>query len=172
MVTSGVPQGILGLILLKVFMNGLDAGLEGILIKFADDTKLGGAVDTLEGKEALQRDLNKLETWAITNHVKFNKGKYQILHLGHGNAVCTDSLRNKRLESSPVERDLGVLADGKLNMSQQCALAAKRANRVLGCIKPCIAAGQGRGLSRSALHWCGFTLGTGCSFGCHCTLRI
>ncbi|KAJ7428106.1 hypothetical protein WISP_01889 [Willisornis vidua] len=62
---------ILGPALLNIFINDLDTGRKGILSKFVDDTKLGGAVDSLEDREALQR----LEGWAITSHMKFNKGK-------------------------------------------------------------------------------------------------
>jgi len=53
--------------------------------------------------------------------------------------ICTYNLGDKRLESSPTERDLGVCVGGKLNVSQHCAPTAKRANRVLGCIKHSIA---------------------------------
>ena len=107
--------------------------------KFANNTKLGGAFDSVEDREALQRDLDRLECWAITNLMKFNKHKCWILHLGWCNPGCTNRLVVKRLERSPAERDLGVLVDGKFNMSQQCALAAKRTNRMLGCIKHSIA---------------------------------
>ncbi|KAJ7423223.1 rna-directed dna polymerase from mobile element jockey-like [Pitangus sulphuratus] len=115
------------------------ARLEGILSKFASYTKLGGAADYLGGREALQRDLDRLEGWVITNHMKFNKDLCQILHLGWSNPECTYRLGSKKLESSTVERDQGILANHKLNMSQQCALAARRANCVLGCIRHSIA---------------------------------
>ncbi|KAJ7401309.1 RNA-directed DNA polymerase from mobile element jockey-like protein [Pitangus sulphuratus] len=45
-------------VLSNFFINDLDAGLEGIPSKFADDTRLGGAVDSLKCREALQRDLS------------------------------------------------------------------------------------------------------------------
>lgn len=66
----------------------------------------------------MQKDLGKLGSWAVSNHTKFSNSKYQILHLGRPNPDYIGRLRDLKLASNSVERNLGVLVDSKLNMSQ------------------------------------------------------
>ncbi|GAB0175771.1 hypothetical protein GRJ2_000042300 [Grus japonensis] len=74
--------------------------------------------------------------------MKLSKGKCRVLHLLHlrrNNPKHQYRLRVDLLGSSSAEKDLGVLLDDKLSMSQQCALAAKKANGILGCTKKSVA---------------------------------
>ncbi|KAK4832897.1 LOW QUALITY PROTEIN: hypothetical protein QYF61_026447 [Mycteria americana] len=125
--------------LLMIWMMGLMG-----MSKIADDTELEGEADTPEGHAAIQRDLNRLEKWAGRNLMKFNK-KCKALHLGRNDPRHQHRLGANQLESSLAEKDLGVL-DTRLNMSQYCALAAKKANGILGCIRGSVASRSREGI--------------------------
>jgi len=96
-------------------------------------------VDTMKGCAAIQEDLDRLDNWTERTLMKFSKGKCRVLHLRRNNSMHRYKPEADLLERSSGEGDLGVLGDKKLTMSQQCALAAKKANGTLGCIKRSVA---------------------------------
>ena len=70
--------------------------------------------------------------------MKFKKGKRKVPHLGRNNLThqCTQT---SSLKSSFAEKDVGILVDSKLTVSQQCTLTAKAANGIAGCNRSSVA---------------------------------
>ncbi|KAJ7395328.1 rna-directed dna polymerase from mobile element jockey-like [Pitangus sulphuratus] len=98
---------ILGLALFKIFVGDMNSGIERILSKIADNTKLHDVVKVLKGSDTTQMDLEKPEEW---DHVKLRKFKanfnFKILRLSRGNPKHKQRQGREWIESNPGGKDL------------------------------------------------------------------
>eukprot|EP00061_Rhincodon_typus_P000873 g13050.t1 len=70
-----------------IYINDLDVNIEGMVSKFADDTKIGVVVDSDEGYLRVQQDLDQMGQWAKEWQVQFNLDKYEVLHFGQSGLI-------------------------------------------------------------------------------------
>ena len=135
-VLSGVPQGsVLGPILFLGYINDLEEGVIGKILKFADDTKLFTKTKEIGDKKFLQDDIDKLVKWSEKWQMLFNFGKCKCLHIGPGNTSMTYEMGGTILSTTVKEKDLGVTMNANMKVSEQCRIAASKGNQVLGMIR-------------------------------------
>ncbi|KAK4819849.1 hypothetical protein QYF61_012994 [Mycteria americana] len=130
-----IVDDIAGPVLFNIFINYRDSGIECTLTRFAENNRLRSAVDLLEGRDAIQRNHDRLEERACANPLKSNKAKCKVLHLGQGSTQYQYRLGDEWI----AEKVLGILVDKKLYVSQQCALMAQKASCILAYIKRSVA---------------------------------
>ena len=139
-VSSGVPQGsVLGPTLFIYFINDLPDMTKCKTKIFADDTKAYTEVtEDSESRQFLQCCIDSLVTWADTWLMKFNSSKCKVMHLGKHNPnhvyYIRDGYNYSQLDTTSVEKDLGVYVDNKLNFDTHVTTIVKKCNKLSGMI--------------------------------------
>ena len=133
--TFGQSQSVLRPILFLVYINDLEEGVTGKILKFADDTKLFTKTKEIGDNQNLQDDIDKLVKWSEKWQMLFNFGKCKYLHIGPGNTSMTYEMGGTILSTTVKEKDLGVTMNANMKVSEQCRIAASKGNQVLGMIR-------------------------------------
>jgi hypothetical protein len=136
-VFSGVPQGsVLGPLLFLIYINDIDNAVTLIKFfsKFADDTKVGHPVQSVEDRDLLQSQLDSLYKWSQDWGMEFNVDKCKVLHYGKKNHEYSYTMNGTEMEKVDTEKDVGVLVNKTGKPSEQCTKASRTANGILSQI--------------------------------------
>ena len=140
-VTSGIPQGsVLGPALFVIFINDLPEAIQSLVEMFADDTKIFAQILDEDSSKTIQNDIHSLTDWATTWQLRFNASKCKTLHLGNKNPQHTYKMKNQQgeeldLETTELEKDLGINIDPSLKFTKHTEGQVNKANRIMGLIR-------------------------------------
>ena len=139
-VLSGVPQGsVLGPIIFLILLGDIDDDVTNSFIsRFADDTRIGRAVNNAADSQMLQSDLDSVYRWATVKNMAFNEEKFETIHYGN-NISSADIVSYKTCTGTDIERkntvkDLGVQTDDDCRFRTQIATVVSKVKRVTGWI--------------------------------------
>ena len=107
----------------------MDRGIINWLLKFADNTKLFGKVQTQLDYDGLQKDLQRLLDRSREWQMEFNIDKCKIMHIGSSNRNLRYYMENQELQVVKEENDLGLLITNDLKAANQCSQACNKANK-------------------------------------------
>ena len=144
-VLSGVPQGsILGPLLFVLFINDMFSCVspETNIALYADDTKIWREINYSSDNFALQRDIDNLYNWSITNKMKFHPSKCKTLSVTNKQNILHNlpftiflyKLNTTYIDYVPSQMDLGVSINTRLNWSEHCDKVVNKANAQLGLL--------------------------------------
>eukprot|EP00061_Rhincodon_typus_P002751 g18375.t1 len=99
---------------LTLYINELDEGTEGILAKFADDSKISRGTSSIKDVGRLQKDLDRLGEWGKKWQREYNVGNCDGMYFGKKIRSMDYFLNGEKIQKSEVQRDLGVLVQDSL----------------------------------------------------------
>ena len=111
-----------------IYINDIDDGIMSKIWKFADDTKICKNIKNERDVEILRNDLKQLYKWSEDWQMLFNLDKCVVMYMGNKNKKCLYELGGQKLKSVKQERDLGIIVHSNGKTSEQCIMAANKAN--------------------------------------------
>lgn len=141
LITScATTQGtILGLVLFNISIYDLDESHRVHLSRFADDTKPGESWHTRESCQLPEGPWQNGQMCWQEPHGNSARGSMKS-SIGGGTTLSTKTFWGQIFCKSPFDvKDLGIVVDTRLNMSQRCALVSKVTCGILACIRQSIA---------------------------------
>ena len=139
-VTSGVPQGsVLGPTLFIYYINDLPEVTTTLSKLFADDTKAYSKMEDTTDRDNLQSGISSMDKWTLEWLLKFNEEKIHALHLGKNNPNYDYYIgeNNTLINTSTLEKDLGVFIDPELNFEDHIINVTKKARKISSLIIIC-----------------------------------